>query len=131
MLSTMTCWIAAEECAIKHGVPFMSNEQIEKFLEYLSRDPALQRDLTRRARSPEQFYANAVRAARLFGYGFSADELKTWVHETRRTDLLPFATGNANAARSERPAESTAPASAGTASPDTPAAGNPPHRLAC
>ncbi len=79
----------------------MRNEQIEKFLDYLSRDPALQRDLTRRARSPEQFYANATRFARLFGYSFSADELEAWVKEFEGSDPLKLVEGNPTQARTE------------------------------
>ncbi len=77
----------------------MRNEQIEKFLEYLSRDPALQRDLTRRARSPEQFYANATRFAGLFGYSFSADELEAWVKKFEGSDLLKLVEGSPTPAR--------------------------------
>jgi len=71
----------------------MRNEQIEKFLEYLARDRVLQRDLARRARTPEQFYFNAARFSGLFGYSFSADQLRAWVEAAGGLDLTKLTTG--------------------------------------
>jgi len=71
----------------------MRNEQIEKFLEYLARDRVLQRDLARRARTPEQFYFNAARFSGLFGYSFSADQLRAWAEAAGGLDLAKLAAG--------------------------------------
>lgn len=93
----------------------MRNEQIERFLEYLSRDRVLQRDLSRRARTPEQFYFNAARFAGLFGYSFSADQLRAWAEAAGGLDLAKLTSGNAARAGEIAAAGATA----------TPAHGNP------
>jgi len=100
----------------------MRNEQIEKFLEYLSRDRVLQRDLARRARTPDQFYFNAARFAGLFGYSFSAEELRAWAEAAGGLDLAKLTSGQAGSP--------IAPAAASNAGSDRTTADNSPLRAA-